>query len=236
MKLLKVLDKNLTSPYQNFKFKVGKKYICKDFDNNKTVDCSRGFYATDWNGLSYAYRQNRSVFECEVGGKSVEVNQFKRRYETIEIIRELSLDEIKQGLIDATPTAGYDLYHASFPVDPLKIRAELTQVDKDNLIKWSLVGASVMDSVGDSVWVSVMASVWSSVRDSVMAYVSSLFPGIPKWHYIGLEPAVNPYKSAIDLWHRGFVPSYDGKTWRLHSGPSAKIVFELPQVEVTDGN
>ena len=28
------------------------------------------------------------------------------------------------------------------------------------------------------------------------------------------------------LWSRGLVPSFDGKTWRLHSGPQAKIVWQ----------
>jgi hypothetical protein len=28
------------------------------------------------------------------------------------------------------------------------------------------------------------------------------------------------------LWESGFVPSFDGKTWRLHAGKNAKIVYE----------
>ena len=36
----------------------------------------------------------------------------------------------------------------------------------------------------------------------------------------------NPYTPCILLWKRGFVPSFDGTTWRLHSGKEAKIVFE----------
>jgi len=74
-------------------------------------------------------------------------------------------------------------------------------------------------SVGDSVWDSVWASVW--------AYTSSLFPNIKKWKYIDHKEGYNPYQPCIDLWKRGFVPSYDGETWRLHAGEKAKIVYEL---------
>ncbi len=118
---------------------------------------------------------------------------------------------------------------------------------------WSSVGASVRDSVWssvrdsvrDSVWSSVRDSVWSSVwssvgnsgrdsvwssvrdsvRDSVGAYISSLFPGIKVWeNYEHLGE--NPFQPCVELWKRGFVASYDGKIWRLHSGSKAKIVWQ----------
>jgi hypothetical protein len=82
------------------------------------------------------------------------------------------------------------------------------------------VGDSVWDSVGDSVWASVgdsvLASVWYSVRDSFWAYVSSFFD--IKYDY--------DFSSCIKLWEQGLVPSFDGKTWRLHSGKKAEIVYE----------
>lgn len=75
-------------------------------------------------------------------------------------------------------------------------------------------------SVWDSVWYSVWDSVWDSVRDSVrdyiFAYTSSLFDIKHK----------HDFSSCIKLWNSGFVPSFDGKTWRLHSGKNAKIVYE----------
>ena len=92
------------------------------------------------------------------------------------------------------------------------------------------VGDSVWDSVGDSVWGSIRNSVWGSIRnsvgDSVWAYISSMFPNIKKWQYIEHAEGINPFQCGIDLWVKGFVPSFDGKTWRLHSGPNAKIVYE----------
>ena len=127
-------------------------------------------------------------------------------------------------------------------VHPLKIkRYKVTRVDIENLKKWDSVGdsvrasvwASVGASVRDSVWASVGASVWASVGDSVWAsvgasvwgYISSFF-ALEKWRHIDHEPGKNPYQPLIDLWNRGFVPSFDGKTWRLHQGECAKIVYE----------
>ena len=48
MKLLKVLNKDLTSPYQGFEFELGKKYVCDDFDTSGN-ECSKGYYAVDFN-------------------------------------------------------------------------------------------------------------------------------------------------------------------------------------------
>ena len=95
---------------------------------------------------------------------------------------------------------------------------------------WASVRASIRASVEASAWASVEASVGASVeasvRDSVWAYIGSLFPNIKEWKYIDHKKSDYPFQSAVDLWKRGFVPSFDGKTWRLHSGKSAVIVYE----------
>jgi hypothetical protein len=100
---------------------------------------------------------------------------------------------------------------------------------------WASVGASVRDSVGASVWASVWASVRDSVRDSVgdsvgdsvWAYISDFFT-IANWKYVKHEPGKNPFQPCIDLWHLGLVPSFDGKTWRLHQMcNNAKVIYEL---------
>lgn len=86
------------------------------------------------------------------------------------------------------------------------------------------VGDSVIGSVWDSVWnsddgsacTSVWGSVCASVYDSVWAYISS-FVKIQYRH---------DFSSAVKLWNAGFVPSFDEKTWRLHSGKTAEIVYE----------
>ncbi len=104
---------------------------------------------------------------------------------------------------------------------------------------WDSVGDSVWDSVGDSVWDSVGDSEWDSVRDSVWdsvrAYYGSMFPNIKQWKYIKHVEGIYPYQPAVDLWLKGFVPSFDGKIWRLHSGKNAKIVFEIKKEDLKGG-
>ena len=246
MKLLKVLNKDLTSPYQGFEFELGKKYVCDDFDTSDN-ECSKGFYAVDFNGIVYALNRSgrkHSVFEVEVGGRSKEFNQFKRRYEEITILRELTDDEIKEGLLACEEKEGYKVCEACYPIHPFSVEPIPLEDAKKLLQEWkkvwasvrasvgasvwasvrASVGASVWDSVGASVWDSVRGSVRASVGDSVWAYVSSLFPNIKKWKYIDHKEGVHPFKSCIDLWKGGYVPSFDGKVWRLHT--KAGIVWE----------
>jgi hypothetical protein len=90
---------------------------------------------------------------------------------------------------------------------------------------WDSVGASVRDSVCASVRDSVWASVGDSVRDSVWAYTGGLFQCIKSWKYAE-NLGSTPWKPYTDLWYAGYVPSFDGKTWRLHCGKDAKIVCE----------
>ena len=123
-------------------------------------------------------------------------------------------------------------------VNPLELgTAKVYKKDIELLKKWASVwasvGGSVRDSVRDSVWASVRDSVWDSVGDSVgasvWAYTSSFF-NLEKWKYIEHKKGVNPFQSAIDLWERGLVPSFDGKLWRLH-GKGGKILWEGKVVE-----
>ena len=93
---------------------------------------------------------------------------------------------------------------------------------------WSSVRASVMASVRDSVWDSVRASVWDSVWASVRASVrASVCDSVGAYFstFFNIEYNID-MSSCIALWNRGFVASYNGKTWRLHSGMDAKIVYE----------
>jgi len=106
---------------------------------------------------------------------------------------------------------------------------------------WDSVRASVGDSVLDSVRASAWASAWASVGDSVRASVGDsvrapVFDSVlaSAWAYfstffdIGFKVDFSP---AIKLWKSGLVPSFDGTTWRLHSGENADVVFEwTPEV------
>jgi len=80
------------------------------------------------------------------------------------------------------------------------------------------VRGSVRGSVWGSVWDSVWGSVWDSVWDSVWAYISSIFHK--------KSQGENKFQSCIDLWEAGYIPSFDGKLWRLHCGKDAEIVWE----------
>ena len=97
---------------------------------------------------------------------------------------------------------------------------------------WDSMWDSVGDNVRDSVWVSVgnsvKNSVWVSVGGSVGAYVGSFF-NLPRsaWKYTEkIKIKGYPFQSAVDLWMMGLIPSFDGKTWRLHGGKKAKILWK----------
>ena len=60
-------------------------------------------------------------------------------------------------------------------------------------------------------------SAWDSVWDSVRAYIGSFFD---------IWDGDYKFQPAVALWERGFVASFDGTTWRLHSGKKAEIVYE----------
>ena len=125
-------------------------------------------------------------------------------------------------------------------INPLTIQSpEWSDKHLQLLKQWASVGASVGASVRASVWASVRASVRDSIRDSVRdsirdsirASVSS-YIFIEKWKYIDHEKGINPFQSCIDLWELGFVPSFDGEIWRIHSGEKAEIVFEITKKEI----
>jgi hypothetical protein len=146
--------------------------------------------------------------------------------------RELNvLGEIK----DLNTLFGWNYDGAIKPINPLSGRGHKPKgIDIELLKQWASVrasvgasvGASVLDSVGDSVWDSVGASVWDSVGASVRAYMGSLFPNVPHWEYTKHKKGEYPFQPAVDLWRRGFVASFDGRIWKLHTGKLAKIVYE----------
>ncbi len=278
MKLYKVLirrDGNLVSPFQYYKYEPGKEYVCTDFDPNPENDCSRGYYTTGIEGIIYSFRNLPcdEVWEVEVGGRGVEIDQFKRRYERIKLVRQVPLEEVRALAEAEEERVGYKLAEVLFPVNPFKIKAgPVTDEEIELLKKWRNVRGNVRGSIGDSIWDSIWSSIWDnvgrcvrdsvwssiwdnvgrcvggsvwdsvwgrssvldslrgsvedSVWDSVGAYISSLYTSIKMWKYIDHPEGENPFQPAITLWHRGFVPSFDGKTWRLHAGEKAEVVWE----------
>jgi hypothetical protein len=68
-------------------------------------------------------------------------------------------------------------------------------------------------------------------------FLGSFFTNTAKWSASGTSEY--PYQPIADLWTRGFIPSFDGTTWRLSSGREGTIVYaatpdELAALTVPD--
>ena len=162
-----------------------------------------------------AWRPGERVYRCEVGGKQAGNPPLKECWEKLRVVEVVEEEEVRRLARAEHARLGWLLEEVLYPVQPLKFaRLEVDENDVECLCAWA--------SVRDSVWASVGASVW----DSVLAYIGSLFPNIQRWKYATHEPGVCPFQSGADLWRRGLVPSFDGKTWRLHAGEKAEIVWE----------
>ncbi len=118
LKLYKVLNKDLVSPFQNFPFEIGKTYHCLDFDEGDQ-ECSSGFYATDIDGLPYAFNTSRVIYEVEVWGKSKVFDVFKRRYEYMKVIKPVAMVKLIAKAKAEEQRLGYALSTLLNPVNPL---------------------------------------------------------------------------------------------------------------------
>jgi hypothetical protein len=214
----------------------GKKYYF-DWEQRKAENFGDGcdshshiskHYGLDEDELNkYEYNPLTKVFEVD------QINTIDNRIQAEEWVRKLDWKKIVEPLI-IKPI-----------VNPLSGRAKKPNVDRVQMLKewatvwdtvgatvwttvWTTVGATVRATVWDTVWDTVRATVWDTVwdtvgatvwdtvGDTVRAYVSSFFD--VKYQY--------DFSPCVRLWDAGFVPSYDGETWRLHSGNNAKIVYE----------
>ena len=239
--LVKVLDKNLRPPIQGGKpYKIGVWHHCANFDI-RNAKCAPGFYVIPVSELILYHKPwlCTKVLPAEVKGKSKIFSADKQRYEYMKLGNPLSDEEIKAMCREIEIELGYKLSEALYPVNPLLLpKAIVNDEDLELLKQWCSVRNSVWSNVENSVWDSVCNSVcnsvWDnvgySVRDSVWAYIGSLFPNIQKWKYKNHEHSQYPFQSAVNLWYRGLLPSFDGKIWRLHSGEKAEVVWEEPEI------
>ena len=120
------------------------------------------------------------------------------------------------------------------PLTDIAPPKEITKKHVASLRRWNSVRNSVRNSVWNSVWNSVRNSVGDSVWTSVGAQIGSLFR-LPRksWlHTDEIRTRGYPFQPAVDLWSAGLVPSFDGKTWRLHGGPGADVLFEITREEL----
>ena len=179
-------------------------------------------YYFDWE-----QRQSQDFVNCDSHGEIVKHYNLKDErincYEYNPLTKELEIDA-QHGPDDSKAVQKWcDGLDWKTIVEPLIVKPIInplelpivespTEEQIELLKRW----ASVWASVWDSVWDSVGDSVWASVRASVWAYISS---------FIAVEYE-HDFSACVKLWEAGLVPSFDGSTWRLHSGKDAKIVYE----------
>jgi hypothetical protein len=144
-----------------------------------------------------------------------------------------------------------------FLVNPFEIENSLSDRDLDNfyqwarfiskskLTLWAVVWHSIKEHCSskewETAWIQLQSYMGKSIEKSmtyvqwcldgeyahtacIAGYVASFFPQVPN----------DEFKPAAELWKRGFVPSYDGTTWRLHAGKDAKIICEVPVATITE--
>jgi hypothetical protein len=145
-----------------------------------------------------------------------------------------------------------NLEEARNPINPFKLPKRIpTPEDIGLLHKWAalrhtskeIVRDAIRDTVGDTVgaivigatwdtvrhtvwdtiFPTVKTSAWDTVRDAIRAYTGSLFNIEKRGNY---PAGTYPFQPAVDMWKHGLVPSYDGKTWRLHSGEKGEVVYK----------
>ena len=226
----KVLYDDLISPYLTHQYELGKWYHEPNLGEVGESGCDKGLYATDVEGLLYrgVWREDESVFRCEVKGREAGEAPFKTCYEYLRIIEKVPEEEVKKLARAEHDRLGYLLEEGLYPINPLTGDPKKpTDGDLELLKQWADVWRSVWRSVEDSIRGRIVrdsvrysvGSMWGSgTRSSMWAYIGSLFPNIEKWKHIDHKPGEYPFKCGSDLWRRGFVPSFDGEIWRLHSG------------------
>lgn len=187
-----------TSHYdKKTKWEVGKAIEAPRPDPKKEEPCGRGVHCSPTLLDAVGYQPVSSRYFIVRPHKIIAQDTTKARCDAVTVVRELPAEE--QDAI-----AGFKLYEANHPVNPLLITPQ--DVDYKSLL---------------ASWIRVRDSVWSSVG----GYTGGLFPNVTKWTYAeGLGP--DPWRPLLTLWYAGYLPSFDGKTWRLHAGKDAKVVYK----------
>ena len=222
----------------NYREAIGTTIRIKDYEPKDFGVCGRGLHASkNPNDCFVGAKIPCAAFHVE-GVNKIAGDKVKTRYQGLKIIEEITdLDEL----------FGWNYSEAINLINPFKIKAPEVDENVLQLLKeWNSVYNSIKSSICSSVcisayhsvyrygWSSIRTSVWDSVRnliwhsaeEPVYAYIGSLFPNIKKWESFKHKKGVYPFQSGADLWKMGFVPSFNGKVWRLHIGRNAKVVWE----------
>tara|TARA_Y100000034_G_C6815833_1_gene367020 strand:- start:290 stop:1057 length:768 start_codon:yes stop_codon:yes gene_type:complete len=250
MKMYKVLLNDMKSPWQKMQYQIGKSYTCSDFDTNWMNECSKGFYATEIEGLPDTYYDDgsRVIYECNVSGKKVEINQYKKRYEVIELTRKMEKEEIISEAKKIELDLGYNLSEILYPVNPGKTEPAGRNDLEDLFHRWielqrrnKSMGRNIgadLDYYDGNASKPVINCIFFATDTEiehdegkypfVYAYISSLFPSIKKWRGIEHKEGENPYQSGIDLWRSGYIPTKDrtSRKWQLRKGKDYSVVLE----------
>ena len=219
-----------------FDWKLRKQYLEKKIDyhpdRHTSIADYYGFKGKDEDKLNkYEYNPITKEFRVDqinTTDDSKTVEKKCRALDFKKIIPQLIIKSIINPLIDLPERKKV----TKKDIELLNQWASVRDYVRDSV--WDYVGTSVRAYVGASVWTYVRDSVWDYVRTSVGtsvgasvgAYIGSFY-NLPKWKYIEHKEGKYPFQPCVDLWERGLVPSFDGKTWRLHTGKKAKIVYEI---------
>ena len=153
---------------------------------------------------------------------SKKVEQFCNNLDFKKIVKPLIVKPIVNSLTDIKPQKVNE--------EDIKNLNKIIQMGDDS-VRYSMrhsmrhsVDNSTGNFVWEFVWDSVVGFVWdSSVRDITVGAVwySVLYSYVASFFDIEYSVNIKPFN---ELWNRGFVVSFDGITYRLHSGSG--IVYE----------
>ncbi len=200
----------------NYRKNIGKTISIRDMGRYELCTCSVIHASKNPNDCFVGAKIPCSAYL--VSGKPVVDTEEKCGFISLKVIREIkNLDKL----------FGWSYAEAINPINPFKIiPPKITKKEIELLKKWISVCANVHSSVYDSIRANVHSNVSYSVYASVSAYIGSLFPTIKNWKYTKHKTGIYPFQSVVDLWKIGVVPSFDGKTWRLHGERKATILYE----------
>ena len=207
----------------NYRDNIGKRVVDPQYRKDATC-CNVGVIHASKNPVDALRWSKLPCSVYRVSGRPVDVRDDKAGFRSFHILEEIPESELSE-------LFGFDYMRAAYPINPLEIDNEVTGADIDNFRKWAFVGNSVWDSVWDSVKDSMWDSVRGSVWDSMSAYIGTFFK-LKQWKYVKHKMGAYPFQPVVDLLMQGLVASFDGKTWRLHGGKEAKIMFEISRKDL----
>jgi hypothetical protein len=192
----------------------------KDFDGADSHDHIIGYYKLR-DSMCNSYEYNPLTGDFEIDQQNGQIDD---RVRAEMWVRGVDFKKIVEPLIIKPIVNTLELP---------KVR-RVTKQHKQWLKEWDSVWASVRASVWASVWASVGASVRASVGDSVGASVRDLVGDSVGGYTSSFFDIPYEYNffPCINLWESALIPSFDGVSWRLHSGKKADVVYEVGKDEL----